>query len=210
MLNTLKRAWLNHVAEPQRYASNYASLENCYQWVSDPWSYGTSWYEADRYRLLEELTREIVPAPAKILEVGCGEGLFTQRLIRSGYQVVGVDVSTTAISRAQERIPDAWFIHSAMEDLNPSNRFDAVIAADMLYYSSDPGALLGVLERLARTVIVSYTILEAKRMDPLFEGKTVTGSRIRTFPWNLPTPWGTRTLWWNSSALGSPGGAAAP
>jgi SAM-dependent methyltransferase len=41
--------------------------------------------------------------PAKILDLGCGPGLYTSRLARLGHECVGIDFSPASISYAKER-----------------------------------------------------------------------------------------------------------
>jgi SAM-dependent methyltransferase len=47
------------------------------------------------------------PPPARILEVGCGDGALAYRLQTLGYRLVAIDASAKAIARAVERGLDA-------------------------------------------------------------------------------------------------------
>ena len=60
---------------------------------------------------LDRLERESFPKPpAKMLELGCGNGMSSCLLMaRKGYEVHGVDISETAIAWARE-----WFTESAL------------------------------------------------------------------------------------------------
>ena len=44
-----------------------------------------------------------------ILELGCGGGHDSEILAAAGHRVVGVDLSSSAIARARERVPSAEF-----------------------------------------------------------------------------------------------------
>lgn len=81
-----------------------------------------------RMRYLDELMRRLPPQP-DILELGCGGGGESTRMLASRGRLVGVDISEEQIRRARKRIPEATFIHAdATElDLSPA-RFDAVAA----------------------------------------------------------------------------------
>lgn len=48
----------------------------------------------------------IVPPGAKVLEIGCSDGLNPLFLHRQGYKVTGIDVSPSAIDRAQQLASD--------------------------------------------------------------------------------------------------------
>jgi SAM-dependent methyltransferase len=59
---------------------------------------------------LETLTfvrAHLPPPPARILEVGCGDGALAVRLQTLGYRLVAIDASAKAIARATERGLDA-------------------------------------------------------------------------------------------------------
>lgn len=79
------------------------------------------------------------------LDLGCGNGIHTELLIEMGMSVTGVDVSPTALSRAQSRIaaadlPQPLFVEALLSDLEfPNESFDLIISAGVLDYA-------GVLE----------------------------------------------------------------
>jgi SAM-dependent methyltransferase len=45
--------------------------------------------------------RGLIPDGARILDLGCGPGLYTQRLARSGHDVTGVDLSRRSLEHAR-------------------------------------------------------------------------------------------------------------
>jgi SAM-dependent methyltransferase len=80
------------------------------------------------------------PAPARILEVGCGRGQLARALARSGYEVLAID-------------PDAprgqLFQAVSLEGFASTDAFDAVVASRALHHIHD---LAGALEKIARLV----------------------------------------------------------
>jgi ubiquinone/menaquinone biosynthesis C-methylase UbiE len=62
----------------------------------------------------------------KVLEVGCGAGSLTRRLINLGYEVVGLDASEEMIEIAKGKV-QARFVCCDMRNINIDERFDAVI-----------------------------------------------------------------------------------
>src|SRR6202035_4019365 len=50
---------------------------------------------------LRRLRTLLPPAPARILDAGCGPGLYAVPLAASGHQVTGVDVSAPALQHAR-------------------------------------------------------------------------------------------------------------
>ena len=71
---------------------------------------------------------ELPPAPARVLEIGCGEGELASALAEDGYRVVAID-------------PDAphgsIFRSIALEDFSTADGFDAVVASVSLHHVDD-------------------------------------------------------------------------
>jgi SAM-dependent methyltransferase len=45
-----------------------------------------------------------------VIDLGCGSGIWTQELIKAGYEVLGVDISAAMIRLARKRTPQAQFV----------------------------------------------------------------------------------------------------
>ena len=45
----------------------------------------------------------------RIVDLGCGSGIWARELVNSGYGVVGVDISPAMIEIARRRVPEAEF-----------------------------------------------------------------------------------------------------
>lgn len=95
--------------------------------------------EIPRYAVLAALVRAWSPGRS-VLDVGCGDGVLRD-LLGSGPQLryVGIDVSATAIARAEDRLHpgDALFAADA-ETWEPPERFDALLLNECLYYFRRP------------------------------------------------------------------------
>lgn len=91
-------------------------------------------YHADRHLFdnsseLEEFA-SLLPKNAKVLDVGCGAGVpVTQFLVRSEFDVVGIDFSENMLKLARENVPEARFIKKNMTELDfEDDTFDGVTA----------------------------------------------------------------------------------
>ena len=89
------------------------------------------------------------PAPARVLEVGCGdEGGLVRELTQLGYEAVGVD----------PRAPDGdHFLRSEVEevaDLLGAQPWDAVVAARVLHHVDPLDDGVALLAQLAPTLLV--------------------------------------------------------
>ena len=148
---------------PHNHTGTYEIFERLYSRARDPWGLQYSPFAMQRYLGLIEIISQVAPCNA-ILDVGCGEGVFTKYLTGFAQEVVGIDVSPTAIERAKERAPRASFHCVALEDFHAERRFDLVVAVEMLYYVESVDAVLEKLRVLGNTVIVTYAH-QRKRLD---------------------------------------------
>ncbi len=81
----------------------------------------------------EFLLSRLPPAPAPILEVGCGRGSLARALAAAGYSITAID---------PEAPEGAIFRRTRLEDFAPSENVDAVVASISLHHVDDLGAAL--------------------------------------------------------------------
>ena len=98
----------------------------------------------------EFLTWSAVPAGSRVLDVGCGPGALTQRLVdRFGADAVSaVDPSRSFVAAARERFPGVDVREAVAEELPfPDHTFDAALAQLVVHFMQDP---VGGLREMAR------------------------------------------------------------
>src|SRR2546423_1868947 len=95
---------------------------------------------------LDFVVERLAPAPARVLEVGCGpEGGVTPALAKAGYDVLGVD----------PRAPDGpLFRRVALEELDAPGPFAAIVASRVLHHVRPLGPALDKLARLAPLLLL--------------------------------------------------------
>lgn len=82
------------------------------------------------------------PQPGeRILDLGCGDGALTEKLVAAGAQVVGIDAAGDMIRAARERGLDARVVDAASLDFD--SEFDAVFSNAALHWMRrDPDAVV--------------------------------------------------------------------
>jgi cyclopropane fatty-acyl-phospholipid synthase-like methyltransferase len=83
--------------------------------------------EWPRMRWLERLLDE-VPAGARVLDAGCGNGLPATQWIAQRHDATGVDISAAQIGRARRNVPEATFVHGNLLGTELNEPFDAIAA----------------------------------------------------------------------------------
>lgn len=126
-------------------------------------------YEKKWIEISETLSK-YVPIGSRVLDAGCGVGVFTDKLSGAGYRMTGVDFSSTAIELAR-RWARGDFREMALRALDLGKTFDAVICIDVLFHVVDDGIFQDCLGALARHVtpggvlLIQETLLD-RRADP--------------------------------------------
>jgi len=104
-------------------------------------------------RLAGALERTVGPLPGKsVLDAGCGIGLMTEMLVARGAVVTAVDISPSAIHRANERVPGASFHCCALDKIGFIQEFDAVCTMDVLFHVVDDHNWEEALRRMVRAL----------------------------------------------------------
>jgi len=110
----------------------------------------------------------LLPAPALVLDAGCGTGRVAIRLAELGHQVVGVDVDSSMLAEARRARPDLrWLAADLAElpalaelagvaddlpdlsELGSADGFELTVAAGNVIPLLAPGSLGATVERLA-------------------------------------------------------------
>lgn len=160
---------------------------------------GDPWFSADARYLYQRRKYDVLTSllptrrVARALDLGCGAGLLTARLLTRADDVLGLDISGAAVAQARRShagVPGLSFDQASVLELPDAldGRFDIVTVADTLYYLPPPldDALLETLAtRLARLLAPGGTLLLANHFFFAADPDSRLSRRIhRAFAWS--------------------------
>jgi len=88
---------------------------------------------------------------ARVLEIGCGSGVFVELLGARGCEVHAMDASPEALRLAAERSPRAVFHEGVLEAQRfPAAHFDVIWSFHVLEHVEDPSAFLAEARRILK------------------------------------------------------------
>jgi ubiquinone/menaquinone biosynthesis C-methylase UbiE len=112
----------------------------------------SSFWFRGRNRLIVWALERYFPDARSLLEVGCGTG-FVLSAVRAAFpplDLVGGELSNSALRIARRRLPDARLLRMDARRLPRDERFDVVGAFDVLEHVEDDERVLAELSRVVR------------------------------------------------------------
>jgi SAM-dependent methyltransferase len=102
-----------------------------------------------------------IPLEGKILDVGCGNGIFTLRFAKSGADVTGLDYSRHLL---RQNGHSRLVCGDATALPFPDRNFDVVFEANLLHHVTNRESVIREMSRTSRQYVV---LLEPNRYNPL-------------------------------------------
>lgn len=184
---------------------SFYRCEQCQLEVASPskcWAEG-QYTEDENYPIRWEFERfldDLGPIPRRILELGCGTGVFLDLARKRGHSVVGVDFSSNAVSVARSKGLDVVCggfdtlqTHVSQEDL----RFDAVAMFHVIEHLPRPESVLMELSRFVK----KDSLLGISCPGPRRFTKFISVQQVKNRDfWDYPPH---HVLRWNPRALSS-------
>jgi SAM-dependent methyltransferase len=110
-------------------------FENKYRQNADPWKFEDSPYEQARYAVtLRALKGHHY---SRVFEPGCSVGVLTQALAGHCDRLEAIDISPTAVFRAQHRchdFPNVRIRCGSLPEATPLGKFDLIVFSEIGYY----------------------------------------------------------------------------
>jgi ubiquinone/menaquinone biosynthesis C-methylase UbiE len=118
-------------------------------------------------RLIDTCIRLIgLERGARVADLGCGSGVFTDLLRQAGYDCVGLDISPKLIAIGRRRYPSIEFVEGDVEHLPfPAASFDGVLLSGLVHHLPDPSRCAAEVFRVLRPG-GHFVAFDPNRMNP--------------------------------------------
>src|SRR5258706_8657210 len=90
-----------------------------YDWHTPPHH-----YQDDHAFVLSRLPKP----PCRILDVGCGTGVFLEKAVSVGFDAIGIDASPDMIAIASKRVSADRLCVARMQELEECESFDGIVS----------------------------------------------------------------------------------
>ncbi len=104
-----------------------------------------NWYKSPLGTFVDEIERKVVMDLAKpqknekVLDLGCGTGIYSLLFLNMGLKVTGIDQSDFMLEKAREKTNEINFIKADAYNLPfPNESFDLVVSVTMFEFLDDP------------------------------------------------------------------------
>jgi hypothetical protein len=177
LAHPLRKLWTRRLMSGTEYADNHRRLNALY-YLRDPWGF-TDPREETRFKETNRILLREFGQVGTLLEIGCAEGHQTLHLMQACGQLYGLDVSSLAVRRAKRKCPGAIFqvgdLTSTANFAGAPERFDVVVACEVIYYVGDVALTLRRMRELGRACLVSYYSPHRERLDHELAGVQFAG-----------------------------------
>ncbi len=91
--------------------------------------------------------------PGRILDIGCGTGVFLEKALAAGFDAIGIDAAPEMVSIAANRIGRDHVRTERMQDLRETHAYDAIVSLSWSFnYVQSFAEAHNVLERIFRAL----------------------------------------------------------
>src|SRR5215510_3603431 len=107
-----------------------------------------------------------LPRGARVADLGCGSGVFTELLRQQGFQSVGLDISPKLIELGRRKYPGLELIEGDAENLPfEIGSLDGVLLSGLVHHFPDPRKVASEVRRVLRSA-GRFVAFDPNRMNP--------------------------------------------
>lgn len=87
----------------------------------------------------------------RILDLGCGSGVFSEILTARGYQCIGIDLSRVQLGYGKSAGRDVTLVNADVEALPfPENYFDGILLIGLIHHLPNPNLCINEIKRVLK------------------------------------------------------------
>ncbi|BFM03469.1 class I SAM-dependent methyltransferase [Psychrobacter alimentarius] len=182
------------IAHSDTYSETY--FDALYSDNTDPWHYQTRWYEKRK----RDMCLAVLPQNQydNAIELGCGNGVFSELLARRCQALVSIDGNQQAVALAKQRLANSFHVKVIqgviprtlstlsnilldaypLADDSPTHQspFDLIVISEILYYLS-PADIDTVITWIQQNLAIGGTLLCCHWRYPI-DGFEMTGETV--------------------------------
>jgi ubiquinone/menaquinone biosynthesis C-methylase UbiE len=103
---------------------------------------------------------------ARVADLGCGSGVFTNLLNKQGYRAVGLDLSPKLVALGRAKYPGVEFQEGDVEHLPfPDDSLDGVLLSGLVHHLPDPSRCANEVYRVLKRG-GKFAAFDPNRMNP--------------------------------------------
>lgn len=128
-----------------------------------------SWHQDDTRQLQRKIDLAVLEDYnfERVIDIGCGKGSLTHLLKKKNNQVMGIDISPTAVAIASERFADIDFFALDVSNISEFHKFmesqgpiDLIFTSEVFSYIENWKELLGEIAKISKYFMISLYIPE--------------------------------------------------
>ena len=146
------------------------------------------------HELVIQLVKKYLPNHGKVVDIGSGEGAFARLLTNEGHTVIALDIDDSKLKTPEIELRLCDFNKNfAQEAFEEDEKFDAVIAIEVIEHLENPFAFVRECRKLLKTngiLIITTPNVEAvnSRLIFLYKGRMMSFGEYETVPTGHITP----------------------
>jgi len=162
--------------------------------VSDEYDVFTR--ETNEWLIAAAIDLLALPHGARVADLGCGSGVFTELLRRAGYNSIGLDISGKLIQLGREKHPGLELIVGDAEKLPfDDESMDGVLLSNIVHHFPDPSRLAAEVRRVLKgggrfaafdpNRVNPFMWLYRDHASPFYSSIGVTENERPVFAWQV-------------------------
>jgi len=128
--------------------------EYCHERLGEAFAEALSGYDTSRRVrvLIDDFLTDGMVRGRRILDVGCGLGFFSERLVQRGAHVVACDIGPSLVEKTRQRARCEAVVADAMRllDYFDPNAFDGVVSSECIEHLPEPLVALAQMVEVVR------------------------------------------------------------